>query len=86
MPIGGTTASMNEFDVLDRYFRVQRPPERFKGMSELVTVNVVHNDIPHGLSGRFLRVTSNTVFVPSPCKLSIANSVSRPNTACIRQS
>ena len=45
MPIGGTTASMNEFDVLDRYFRVQRPPERFKGMSELVTVNVVHNDI-----------------------------------------
>jgi len=31
--------------VLDRYFRVQRPPDRFKGMSELVTVNVVHNDI-----------------------------------------
>ncbi len=64
MPIGGTTASMNEFDVLDRYFRVQRPPERFKGMSELVTVNVVHNDIHMAYRADFLRVTSNTVLVP----------------------
>src|SRR6266481_7229952 len=40
MPIGGTSASMNECDILDRYFRVQRPPERFKGLSELVTVHV----------------------------------------------
>lgn len=64
MPIGGTTASMNEFDVLDRYFRVQRPPERFKGMSELVTVNVVRNDIHMAYRADFLRVTSNTVLVP----------------------
>ncbi len=64
MPIGGTTASMNEFDVLDRYFRVQRPPERFKGMSEQVTVNVVHNDIHMAYRADFLRVTSNTVLVP----------------------
>jgi len=64
MPIGGTTASMNEFDVLDRYFRVQRPPDRFKGMSELVTVNVVYNDIHAAYRADFLRVTSNTVLVP----------------------
>src|SRR6266853_1402634 len=64
MPIGGTTASMNEFDVLDRYFRVQRPPDRFKGISELVTVNVVHNDIHMAYRADFLRVTSNTVLVP----------------------
>src|SRR5713226_3737719 len=64
MPIGRATASMNEFDVLDRYFRVQRPPERFKGMSELVTVNVVHNDIHMAYRADFLRVTSNTVLVP----------------------
>ena len=64
MPMGGTTASMNEFDVLDRYFRVQRPPERFKSMSELVTVNVVHNDIHLAYRADFLRLTSNTVLVP----------------------
>lgn len=64
MPIGGTTASMNEFDILDRYFRVQRPPERFKDLSELVTVRVVHNDIHMDYRIDFLRVTSNTVLVP----------------------
>src|SRR5258708_7391169 len=69
MPIGGTTASMNEFDVLDRYFRVQRPPERFKGMSELVTVTAVHNDIPMAYRADFLRVTSNTVPVPTPLQV-----------------
>ncbi len=63
MPIGGTSASMNEFDILDRYFRVQRPPERFKGLSELVTVHVVHNDIHMDYRIDFLRVTSNTVLV-----------------------
>jgi len=41
IPFGGTTASMNEFDLLDRYFRVQRPPERLKDLAELVTVRVV---------------------------------------------
>ena len=64
MPIGGTTASMNQFDILDRYFRVQRPPERFKGLSELVTIQVVHNDIHMDYRADFLRVTSNTVLVP----------------------
>ncbi len=64
VPIAGTTASTNEFDILDRYFRVQRPPERFKGLSELVTVHVVHNDIHMDYRADFLRVTSNTVLVP----------------------
>jgi GWxTD domain-containing protein len=64
MPIGGTTASMNEFDILDRYFRVQRPPERLNGLSELVTIHVVHNDIHMDYRADFLRVTSNTVLVP----------------------
>jgi GWxTD domain-containing protein len=64
MPLGGTTAGMNEFDIQDRYFRVQRPPERFKGLSELVTVRVAHNDIHMDYRADFLRVTSNTVLVP----------------------
>jgi GWxTD domain-containing protein len=64
MAIGGTTAGMNEFEIQDRYFRVQRPPERLKGLAELVTVRVAHNDIHMDYRTDFLRVTSNTVLVP----------------------
>jgi len=64
VPLGSPSASMNEFDMLDRYFRVQRPPERLKDLSELVTVHVVHNDIHMEYRADFLRVTSGTVLVP----------------------
>jgi len=64
IPFGGTTASMNEFDLLDRYFRVQRPPERLRDLAELVTVRVVRNEIHMDYRTDFLRVTSNTVLVP----------------------
>jgi GWxTD domain-containing protein len=64
VPLGGPSASMNEFDMLDRYFRVQRPPERLKDLAELVTVHVVHNDIHMDYRADFLRVTSGTVLVP----------------------
>jgi GWxTD domain-containing protein len=70
MPIGGMTASMNEFDALDRYFRVQRPPERFKGLAEKVDVRVVYNDIHMDYRADFLRVTSNTVLVPITVQIS----------------
>ena len=64
IPLGGTSASMNEFDMQDRYFRVQRPPERLKDLAELVTVRVVHNEIHMDYRADFLRVTSGTVLVP----------------------
>jgi len=64
MPLGGTPASMDEFANLDRYFRVQRPPERFKNLAELVTIRVVRNQIHMDYRTDFLRVTSNTVLVP----------------------
>lgn len=64
MPLGGHSASMNEFDRLDRYFRVQRLPSRFKDLEELVTVRVVHSQIHMDYRTDFLRVTSNTVLVP----------------------
>jgi GWxTD domain-containing protein len=70
MPIGGMTASRNEFDIQDRYFRVQRPPERFKGLAEKVDVRVVHNDIHMDYRADFLRVTSNTVLVPITVQIS----------------
>ncbi len=64
MPLGGLAASMNEFESLDRYFRVQRPPEHFKDLAEVVTVRVVHNQIHIDYRADFLRVTSGTVLVP----------------------
>jgi GWxTD domain-containing protein len=64
VPLGSASASMNEFDMLDRYFRVQRPPERLKDLAELVTVRVVHNEIHMDYRADFLRVTSGTVMVP----------------------
>jgi GWxTD domain-containing protein len=70
MPIGSTTASTNEFDALDRYFRVQRPPERLKDLAELVNVRVVHNDIHMDYRTDFLRVTGNTVLVPITVQVS----------------
>ncbi len=45
MPIGGTTASMNPFDIQDRYFRVQRPPERFKDLEEKVSSRIVKHNV-----------------------------------------
>jgi GWxTD domain-containing protein len=64
MPLGGPSASMDEFSNLDRFFRVQRPPERFKDLEELVTVRVVHSQIHMDYRADFLRVTSGTVLVP----------------------
>ena len=64
MPLGSQSASMNEFDAMDRYFRVQRPPERFKDLEEKVSSRIVHNQIHMDYRIDFLRVTSNTVLVP----------------------
>jgi GWxTD domain-containing protein len=70
MPIGGTSASMDEFANLGRFFRVQRPPERFKDLEALVTVRVVHNEIHLDYRADFLRATSNTVIVPITVQVS----------------
>jgi GWxTD domain-containing protein len=81
MPIGGTSASMDEFANLDRYFRVQRPPERFRDLETAVSSRIVHNDIHMDYRADFLRATSNTVIVPIT-----ANSVFRTSKACIPRS
>jgi GWxTD domain-containing protein len=64
MPFGGMTASTNEFDSIDRTFRVQRPPEHFKDLAEKVSARIVQSQIPLNYRVDFLRVTSNTDLVP----------------------
>jgi GWxTD domain-containing protein len=69
MPLGGMTASTNEFDNLDRTFRVQRPPEHFKDLAEKVSARFVQSQIPLNYRVDFLRVTSNTDLVPITVQL-----------------
>lgn len=64
IPLGGMTAGNNQFDNLDRYFRVQRPPARFKDLEPLVTSHIVQSQIHIDYRTDFLRVTSGTVLVP----------------------
>ena len=64
MPLGGMTAGANEFENLDRYFRVQHPPARFKDLEPIVSSRIVQSQIPIDCRTDFLRVTSGTVLVP----------------------
>jgi GWxTD domain-containing protein len=69
LPIGGTTAGLNEFDNLDRYFRVQHAPEHFKDLAEKVSAHIVANPLHFEYRADFLRATSSTVLVPITVQL-----------------
>ena len=63
--IGGRPSSMDEFNRLELYAKVQRPPEvKFKDLETLVTSRIVRNQLPFDYRFDFLRVTSDTVLVP----------------------
>jgi GWxTD domain-containing protein len=63
-PLGGVSASNNEFERLDRYFHVQRAPARFKELEPLVSARIAQNQVHIEYRADFLRVTSGTVLVP----------------------
>ena len=63
--VGGQPARMNEFERLDLYARVQRPPAvKFKDLEQVVTSRIVRNQISFEYRFDFLRVTGDTVLVP----------------------
>jgi GWxTD domain-containing protein len=64
MPLGGMTASTNEFDNIERKFRVQRAPEHFRDLAERVNARMVESSIPLNYRVDFLRVTNGTDLVP----------------------
>ena len=64
MPLGGMTASTNEFENLGRYFRVQHAPEHFKELEEKVTSRIVANHLSFQYRADFLRATTDTDLVP----------------------
>ncbi len=63
--LGGTPARMGEFERLELYAKVQRPPEvKFKDLEAVVTSRLVRNQIQFDYRFDFLRVTGDTVLVP----------------------
>ncbi len=71
VPMGGLSAGMDEFENLDRYIKVQRPPEHFKDLTEMVDVRILRNQIHMDYRFDFLRVTHDSVLVP--ITLQVAN-------------
>jgi GWxTD domain-containing protein len=63
--MGATPARMNEFERLELYAKVQRPPAvKFKDLEEVVTSRLIRNQIHFDYRFDFLRVTGDTVLVP----------------------
>lgn len=69
MPFGDMTASANEFDNIERIFKVQHAPEHFKELAGKVDSRIVANQLPFDYRADFLRATSNTVLVPITVQL-----------------
>jgi GWxTD domain-containing protein len=64
VPIGSRPASMDEFESLDRYFRVMRPPEHLKDLTAMVSSRLIRNPMRIDYGVDYLRVTNQSVMVP----------------------
>jgi GWxTD domain-containing protein len=63
--LGGQPASMNEFNRLELYVKVQQaPPVKFKDLEALVTSRIVRDQVHFMWRTDFLKVTNDTVLVP----------------------
>ncbi|MGA2810730.1 MAG: GWxTD domain-containing protein [Candidatus Acidiferrum sp.] len=63
--LGGTPASMDEFNRLELYAKVQQPPPvKFKDLEAVVTARLVRDQMRFNWRTDFLKVTNDTVLVP----------------------
>jgi GWxTD domain-containing protein len=63
--LGGTPASMDEFNRLELYAKVQKPPQvKFKDLEAIVTSRIVRDQLHFIWRTDFLKVTDDTVLVP----------------------
>jgi GWxTD domain-containing protein len=63
--LGGQPARMNQFERLDLFAKIQRPPAvKFKDLEEVVNFRLVRNQIQFNYRFDFLRVTSDSTMVP----------------------
>ncbi len=62
---GGQYTGMDEFDRLENYVNIMRPPPvKFKDLEQAVTSRLVRDQLKFQYRFDFLRITSDTVFVP----------------------
>jgi GWxTD domain-containing protein len=63
--MGGTPASLDEFNRLELYAKVQRPPDvKYKDLEAIVTSRMVRDSLKFQYRTDFMKVTSDTVLVP----------------------
>src|SRR6266705_1209382 len=63
--MGGEPASMNEFNRLELYAKVNKPPEvKFKDLEAVVTSRIVRDQMHFNWRTDYLKVTNDTVLVP----------------------
>src|SRR4030081_123385 len=63
--MGGEPASMNEFNGLELYAKVNKPPEvKFKDLEAVVTSRIVRDQVHFTWRTDYLKVTNDTVLVP----------------------
>src|SRR5271155_3624766 len=63
--VGGTPASLDEFNRLELFAKVQQPPPvKFKDLEAVVTARLVRDQMKFGWRTDFLKVTNDTVLVP----------------------
>src|SRR5216684_712817 len=63
--MGGEPASMNEFNRLELYAKVNKPPEvKFKDLEAVVTSRIVRDQVHFNWRTDYLKVTNDTVLVP----------------------
>src|SRR6267142_2488846 len=63
--MGGTPANMNEFNRLELYAKVNRPPTvKFKDLEAVVTSRIVRDQVHFNWRTDYLKVTNDTVLVP----------------------
>jgi len=64
VPIGAIPSNMGEFESLDRYFRVMRPPEHLTDLAAVVSSHLIRNPMRVDYGVDYLRVTNDSVLVP----------------------
>ncbi len=60
--LGGTPARMNEFERLELFAKVQRPPQiKFKDLESVVETKITYNLLPFLVRTDFVKITNDTV-------------------------
>ena len=63
--LGGTPASMDEFNRLEMYAKAFKPPEvKYKDLEAIVTARIVRDQVHFTWRTDYLKVTNDTVLVP----------------------